>query len=49
MIEHEEIWAAIVFIFFAQLEMRYKLSKLGKKIEEIREVVVITKTAKLKH
>ena len=48
MMEHVEIIGAIVFVFFLQLEMRFKLLRIGNQIKELNEVVVVRKSAKFR-
>lgn len=51
-VEHIELWGAIVSLWFFVLELRFrmlrKFESLEKKITELYEVVTIKKTAKLK-
>ena len=45
MIEHPELWSAVVFIFFLQLKIAWDQRLLKKDLKEIKELITIKKKA----
>lgn len=51
-VDHPEIWAALVFLLLGYIELRIrfgrKLDRLQDSVQDIRDVIVIRKSARLK-
>jgi hypothetical protein len=51
-IEHPELWGAMAFLFLGYIEMRVhfgqKLDRLQLSVQDVRDVVIIKKTAKFR-